>query len=275
MSSNENAYERFRRLHTVKNNCLRSKTSLFIENHESSTTIVVDRTEESIPAVIVMTAADGPDNAYLYVYDEADIMRGDYFTWNEEEKFFVLDKERIIKDVDYHKYKVLECNVLVNNSFWAYFKGNMTSFKNTTLKSNGYEQVTSQPLLIAPINSELKLNGYITINDQNWRVVDADRDTINGIGYYYVEKDLNSRNLENDMDELEENGEAPTATTWYKGQTVSVVTEKGYIKADKNIQIIKRTVTSVTFKLLESGVIHVAVQESGEIKEHTYTVKEV
>lgn len=43
----------------------------------------------------------------------------------------------------------------------------MTSFKNTTLKSNGYEQVTSQPLLIAPINSELKLNGYITINDQN------------------------------------------------------------------------------------------------------------
>lgn len=117
MSSNENAYERFRRLHTVKNNCLRSKTSLFIENHESSTTIVVDRTEESIPAVIVMTAVDGPDNAYLYVYDEADIMRGDYFTWNEEEKFFVLDKERIIKDVDYHKYKVLECNVLVNNSF--------------------------------------------------------------------------------------------------------------------------------------------------------------
>lgn len=54
-----------------------------------------------------------------------------------------------------------------------------------------------------------------------------------------------------------------------------MVTEKGYIKADKNIQIIKRTVTSVTFKLLESGVIHVAVQESGEIKEHTYTVKEV
>lgn len=89
----------------------------------------------------------------------------------------------------------------------------MTSFKNTTLKGSSYEEVTSQPVVIAPINDKMILNGYIIINEQNWRIVDADRDTINGIGYYYIEKDLNSRNLEQELDELEDNGEAPTATT--------------------------------------------------------------
>ena len=41
--------------------------------------------------------------------------------------------------------------------------GNMTSFKNTTLKGSSYEEVTSQPVVIAPINDEMILNGYIII----------------------------------------------------------------------------------------------------------------
>lgn len=275
MANNENAYDRFRRLHSVKNGCLKRKTSFFIENHESSTTITVDRTEEQLPAVLVMNDYDGPDTASVFVYSKEDLKSGDYFVWNEEVHFFVLEQVHVIKDVDYHKFKALECNVLVNGTIWAYFKGNMTSFKNTTLKGSSYEEVTSQPVVIAPINDEMILNGYIIINEQNWRIVDADRDTINGIGYYYIEKDLNSRNLEQELDELEDNGEAPTATTWYVGQTITLDTEQGYITADKNIKITKRTAKSVTFTILESGLVHVSTREGGNIKTRNYTVKEV
>lgn len=271
---NENAYERFRRVHKVSSSCTDKKTSYFIKNHESSTEITVQRTNEELPAVIVMNHAEGADNSLLYVYADADINLGDYFDWKEEYHFFVLERVTIIKNVDFKKFTALECNVKVNDSFWAFYVGNKRAYKTTSLLGGYYEADTLQPILIAPINEELKLNGYIKFNNQTWRIVSADLDSIAGIGYYYLDHSLNERDLEADLDKLEDNDMMPAANTLYVGQEFTVDTEQGYIVAE-NINIIKRTATSVTFVVTQPGVLMIETRKSGNPVKNSYEVREV
>lgn len=270
----ENAYERFRRIHRVGESCNKKKTSYFIQNHESSTDITVLRTEETLPAVLVMNHAEGADNSLVYVQSEADLRLGDYFTWREDHHFFALEQVSIVKDVDYKKFTALECNVLVNNNFWAFFAGNKRAFKTTSLMAGYYEELTLQPVLIAPVNSELVENGYITINNQNWRIISADLDSISGIGYYYINHDLNTRDLDAELEELEDTDTAPTASTIYVGQEITVETEQGYIAAN-NIIITKRTATTATFKPTATGALQVTVRRNGVEAYISFDVREV
>ena len=76
----ENAYDRYRRNFNVQKDCLRKKTAYFIENHESSVIIGVNRTEEEIPAVLVFTDKEGADEIFLYVSVHDDFQVQDYFT---------------------------------------------------------------------------------------------------------------------------------------------------------------------------------------------------
>lgn len=271
---NENAYERFRRVHKVSKSCTDKKTSYFIANHESSTEITVVRTGEELPAVMVMNHAEGADNSLLYVYADADINLGDYFNWKEEYHFFVLERVTIIKDVDFKKFTALECNVLVNDQFWAFFMGNKRAYKTTSIVGGSYEADNLQPILIAPVNDEFKINGYINFNNQAWRILSADLDSITGIGYYYIDRALNPRNLESEMDELEDNGEAPSANTVYVGAEITAPTEQGYLVAD-DIVIIKRTAAAVTFKAMTAGKLTVTTRQNGEEVTISYDVREV
>ena len=271
---NENAYERFRRVHKVSKSCTDKKTSYFIANHESSTEITVVRTGEELPAVMVMNHAEGADNSLLYVYADADINLGDYFDWREDYHFFVLERVTIIKDVDFKKFTALECNILINNSIWAFFAGNKRAFKTTSLMGGNYETDTLQPVVIAPISPELVVNGYINFNNQEWRILSADFDSILGIGYYYIEKALNPRDLEAELDELEDNSEAPSMATLYVGQEKTVDTEQGYIVAD-DITIIKRTATTATFKPTKAGALSVTTRRNGVAVSISYEVREV
>jgi hypothetical protein len=271
---NENAYERFRRVHKVGVSCTNKKTSYFIQNHESSTEITVVRTGEELPAVMVMNHAEGADNSLLYVYADADINLGDYFTWKEDYHFFALERVTIIKDVDFKKFTALECNVLVNDQFWAFFAGNKRAFKTTSLMGGFYETDTLQPILIAPINDEFKINGYIRFNNQEWRILSADLDSISGIGYYYIDRALNARDLESEMDNLEENDLAPSASTLYVGQEHTVDTEQGYIVAN-NIVVVKRTATTATFKPTAAGLLSVTLRRNGNPVSISYEVREV
>ena len=271
---NENAYERFRRVHKVSTSCTNKKTSYFIQNHESSTNITVLRTGEELPAVMVMNHAEGADNSLLYVYADADINLGDYFDWKEDYHFFALERVTIIKDVDFKKFTALECNVKVNDNFWAFFIGNKRTFKSTSLVGGSYEADNLQPILIMPVNDDVQVNGYVTFNNQTWRVLSADLDSITGIGYYYIDRALNPRDLESEMDNLEYNGEAPSDNTVYVGSEITVPTELGYIIAD-NIIITKRTATAVTFKATTAGTLSVTTRQNGELRTSSYDVREV
>lgn len=272
--NNENAFERFRRVHAVAQGCNKQKTSHFIRNHESSTEITVVRTSDVLPAVMVMNHAEGADNSLLYVYKDADINLGDYFTWNEDYHFFILEPVIIVKDVDFKKFTALECNVFVNDSFWAYFAGNRRSYKATSLAGGYYEIDNLQPVLVAPINDELVINGYIKFNQQTWRILTADLDSIHGIGYYYIDRALNSHDIEADLDRLADSDNPPEDNTVYIGMEITVATEQAYLAAS-NVKIVKRSASAVTFIPQQAGDLRVVVRQNGIERTLVYDVREI
>lgn len=275
MAISENAFERYRRVNSVKDNCTKKKTSYFIEHHVSSTKIHVERTDETIPSVLVVNDAEGADQFLTFVYDEEDIQLGDYFTWKETNHFFILEQVHVIKEVDYKKFRALECNMVTSDGIWLYFRGNMKTYRDIALRG-GYELNSLQPVVIAPIGAGLKINGYFTANSQVWHIVDADLDTINGIGYYYVERDLNPRNMEDELEALDEAGELDTSNTLYIGEKVKLHTYRGYYTSNKHINIDSRSNNSITFAATEPGELVVVVRdESGIDRRYTYMVKEL
>lgn len=265
MQNNEAPFDRYRRNHSVQTDCLKRKTAHFIENHESSTTVQVVRTSEDIPAVLVFSHKEGADETYLYIYDDADFVLGDYFVWNNV-YFFSYEQDLIVKEVNYIKYKALECNVFVNDNFWAFFKGTLRATKDVSY-SSGAEESAMIPLLIAPRNAELLLGSEIRFGGQTWDIEDGDYYTINGIGYYYLTRGVNSR----DEEEIEEEYLEPV---YYIGSKIQFSTELGYYQTNLNVKLVERNVSSVTILPLESGELQVTTLEQGSPVIHTLDIKE-
>lgn len=267
----ENAYDRYRRNFNVQKDCLRKKTAYFIENHESSVEINVLRTEEDIPAVLVFSDKEGADEVYLFVSANDDFQVQDYFTWNST-TFFAFEKVEVVKEVDYIKYKVLQCNVFVNNSFWAYFRSTLRAARDNTL--SGHTEISTLiPLLICPRNSQLTIGGTLSFNDQSWDIEDGDIFTLTGIGYYYLSRGLNSRDEEEwePEDDYVEN-------TVYIGEEVKLDTENGYcmpVDSTKDFFKIKeRAMNHVIILPTKEGTLKINTLKSSEVTTWTFVVKE-
>lgn len=266
----ENAYDRFRRNYDVQSSCLTKKTAYFIKNHESSTVINVTRTTDDIPAVLVYTDNEGADEVILFVSKDDDFVVKDYFTWNNI-TFFAYEKVEVVKEVDYVKYKALQCNVFVNDSFWAYFKSTLRSSRDNKM-SNKTEFSTIIPLLIAPRNEQLVIGGQINFNNQVWDIEDGDIFTINGIGYYYLSRGINSR----DEEEYEPEEKIPT-NLYYIGAKITVPTEMSYFKVSPDsfkFKIEERSINSVTIIPLESGNIQITTLIHDEPVISNFIIKE-
>ena len=188
----------------------------------------------------------------------------------------------IAKEVDYIKYKILECNVFVNNSFWAYFKSSLASVKDISV-SNKAEVSKIIPLLIAPKNNMLKIGGTIEFNNQSWDIEDGDIFTIYNIGYYYLSRGMNSR----DEEDWEPEEEIPS-NLYYVGAEINLPTEMGYYKAlkkivaedgtqstvDYKVKLCKRNMDLITILPLESGELIIQTLKQNNIIETTFLIKE-
>lgn len=265
--NNEGAFDRYRRIYDVQSGCLRKKTAYFLENHESSVTIEVSRTEEEIPAVLIFDDKEGADEVLLYVSINDDFIVQDYFTWNSY-TFFAYEQVEVVKEVNYVKYKALQCNVFVNDSFWAYFKSALRSARDVTL-SGRTELSTLIPLLIAPRNTQLTIGGTIEFNEQVWDIEDGDIFSLSGIGYYYLSRGINTR----DEEDWESEEEIPD-NQYYIGQPITVSTESGYFTTASKFKLQTRTLTSVTLLPLEVGEMKVITLSQGNPVTHTFLVKE-
>ena len=267
----ENAYDRYRRNYGVQQDCLRKKTAYFIENHESSVIINVTRNGDDIPAVLVFSDREGADDILLYVSVEDDFQLQDYFTW-QNITFFAYEKVEVVKEVDYVKYKALQCNVFVNDSFWAYFRSTLRAARDNTL-SGTTEVSTLIPLLICPKNPQLSIGGQIHFNDQVWDIEDGDIFTLSGIGYYYLSRGMNSR------DEEEWEPEEPIIPNqYYIGEPIKIDTSMGYCKpVDINEDLFKikeRAVDYVIILPIKEGTLNVEIMQLNEVVQKTFIVKE-
>lgn len=269
----ENAYDRYRRNYQVQSDCLNKKTAYFIQNHESSVLINVNRTEEEIPAVLVFTDKEGADEILLYVSVDDNFVNTDYFTWNGI-TFFAYEKVEVVKTVDYVKYKALQCNVFVNNSFWAFFRSTLRGARDDTL-SGRTEISTLIPLLIAPKNPELKIGEQINFNEQVWDIEDGDIFSLTGIGYYYLSRGINPHDPE---EEWEPEEEIPS-NLYYVGSEIKLSTNSGYCMGvsdedKKNFSIKERTVDYVIILPKKAGTLNVNTLQQGQIVLNTILVKE-
>lgn len=265
--NNESAFDRFRRTHETQSNCLRKKTAYFLENHESSVTIEVTRTQEEIPAVLIFNDKEGADEVLLYVSINDDFIVRDYFTWNSY-TFFAYEQVEVVKEVNYVKYKALQCNVYVNDSFWAYFKSALRSARDVTL-SGRTELSTLIPLLIAPRNTQLTIGGRIEFNEQEWDIEDGDIFSLSGIGYYYLSRSLSSR----DEEDWEPEENIPN-NQHYLGEELVLSTESGYFTTDCKFKLKNRTLTSITIVPLEVGEIKIITLKQGNPVTNIFFIKE-
>ena len=266
MPENSNVRERIARINAIKDQCLKNKTSYFVEHSEQSVTVTNERLNASQIVSIVMTDNDGPDEAYVFSMRDTDLQVGDYLTLEDDTCFLLYESVRIIKNVDYAKFKAFECNVLVNNSIHAYFISSQTSPKDIKMSSE-FETSKLLPVLICPLAAGIAINDQIKINNQVWDVVECDDLSTTGIGYYTIERGTNTMSSQSNMPKDKSN-------ILYTGTTFSVSTEDGYYSSETTLEVIKRTATQVIFKVPDAAEFTVITQKDGKNVETTYTVKE-
>lgn len=265
MASNENIRERMSRMNAVKNQCIRNKNSYFVEHSENSVTVLNERLGEEQTVSLVVNDAEGPDTALVFSLKTTDVVVGDYLTWKETSHFLVTESVKVIKDVDYNKFRAFECNVLINKNIRGYLIGSKQAAKDIKL-SNRFETSKLLPTLICPVSSGIKIDDQITIDNQIWDVVEADTISNPGIGYYYIERGTNTMSSQGRMPKDKGNYA-------YKRTELTLPSEDGYFRSDVDLEIVRRTAESVTFKVpSEDFIIYTLV--NGAEKENKYIVKE-
>ena len=90
------------------------------------------------------------DYAYIFTHLQDELMIGSIWT-AKNLHLLVTEEITIIKDVDWHKYHALLCNVQIDNH-WGYFKGPEKSFLDVNLEREVVWESPQKPVLVLPEN---------------------------------------------------------------------------------------------------------------------------
>ena len=202
----------------------------------------------------------------------------------------ITEEITIIKDVDWHKYHALLCNVQIDNH-WGYFKGPEKSFLDVALEKEVVWESPQKPVLVLPENV-LNFRDKIVIKGRAWLIQEYDAISTPGLVYYSlksttVSKEVAAENagksvyieryekeevvvVEEPVQTFERNSKIQVSAN----VPITLHTRNGYFKSNnKNIKIQSRTADSVTF-YIPFGISEVTVEikEKGDIVKKTYRV---
>lgn len=222
--------------------------------------IELTRGENAFQAVVVNKQEQ--EEAYIYTQLADELNIGDIC--KVKNLNLLVDQEiTIIKDVDWHKYHSLLCN-LEFNGWHGYFRGPEKTHININLHKDVLLTSAQKPLLILA-GKPLKFQDKIMINDRAWIVDEYDSISTQGITYYSLmpttmSKEIIEANqdkkvfLENYIEpewkitpsEVDDN---VIKISNYQ-QTISIQTENGYFKTNSNsLNILKHTNTEICFTI--------------------------
>lgn len=297
MANNVGVYKRFRDSIDLKKSCGIANNSNFMTNHLASIVVTLVRDPEvEIPVVLITNNKEGPNSYILFSFKADGAVVGDYFYKDSDKYYFIYDQSDISAETDYNKFFAYECNVKVDESFYAMYVGNLRSFKDTGMTRN-YEVSNLSPVLVAPQSNGLKITDIISIRDQQFLINDSDTFTIEEIGYYYLERYFNEKPAIPDVDP-DDNGfeDEPIApidpdepidpnepiepvkpthiakSPLYSGQEVTLTTDLGQFSSNPTVEVIKKSKTSVTFKAPNYAVETLIVETFSDV--YKYKVKE-
>ena len=203
----------------------------------------------------------------------------------------ITEEITIIKDVNWHKYHALLCNVQVDNHC-GYFKGPEKSFLDVALEREVVWESPQKPVLVLPENV-LEFRDKIVIKGRAWLIQEYDAISTPGLVYYSLKPTTISKEV------VAENAGKPIYVEKYEevkpeivvepiqsynlkdssikisaNTSITLSTEEGYFKSsNKNIKVQKRTEDAVVFSI-PYGIkeVIVEVQEKGDIVKRTYRV---
>ena len=229
------------------------------------------------------------DYAYVFTQTQDELEIGS--VWAAKNLHLLITEEiTIIKDVNWHKYHALLCNVQIDNH-WGYFKGPEKSFLDVVLEKEVVWESPQKPVLVLPENV-LNFRDKIVIKGRAWLIQEYDAISTPGLVYYSlkpttISKEVAAENTGKDI--YVEKHEEPTinvvenpisllseANVLHISPNVPITlsTEDGYFKTtNKNLKIQKRTASIVVFSI-PFGISEVAVEvkEKGDIVTKTYRV---
>ena len=229
------------------------------------------------------------DYAYVFTQTEDELEIGS--VWTAKNLHLLITEEiTIIKDVNWHKYHALLCNVQIDNH-WGYFKGPEKSFLDVVLEKEVVWESPQKPVLVLPENI-LNFRDKIVIKGRAWLIQEYDAISTHGLVYYSlkpttISKEVAAENTGKDI--YIEKHEEPTINvvenpisllsedsvfTISPNVSITLSTEDGYFKTtNKNLKIQKRTASMVVFSI-PFGISEVAVEvkEKGDIVTKTYRV---
>lgn len=229
------------------------------------------------------------DYAYVFTQTQDELEIGS--VWTAKNLHLLITEEiTIIKDVNWHKYHALLCNVQIDNH-WGYFKGPEKSFLDVVLEKEVIWESPQKPVLVLPENV-LNFRDKIVIKGRAWLIQEYDAISTPGLVYYSlkpttISKEVAAENTGKDI--YVEKHEEPIINVVENpisllsedsvfnispNVPITLSTEDGYFKTtNKNLKIQKRTASMVVFSI-PFGISEVAVEvkEKGDIVTKTYRV---
>ena len=229
------------------------------------------------------------DYAYVFTQTQDELEIGS--VWAAKNLHLLITEEiTIIKDVDWHKYHALLCNVQIDNH-WGYFKGPEKSFLDVVLEKEVVWESPQKPVLVLPENV-LNFRDKIVIKGRAWLIQEYDAISTPGLVYYSlkpttISKEVAAENTGKDI--YVEKHEEPIINVVENpisllsedsvfnispNVPITLSTEDGYFKTtNKNLKIQKRTASMVVFSI-PFGISEIAVEvkEKGDIVTKTYRV---
>ena len=212
--------------------------------------------------------------------------------WTAKDLHLLITEEiTIIKDVDWHKYHALLCNVQIDNH-WGYFKGPEKSFLDVALEKEVIWESPQKPVLVLPENV-LNFRDKIVIKGRAWLIQEYDAISTPGLVYYSLKpttvskevveenvgKDIYVEKFENQKPEIivEPLQTYDLRNNYIKvaaNMAITVNTQYGYFQSSNpNIKIQKRTADIIVFSI-PFGVeeVSIEVKEKGDLVTKTYRV---
>ena len=229
------------------------------------------------------------DYAYVFTQKQDELEIGS--VWTAKNLHLLITEEiTIIKDVNWHKYHALLCNVQIDNH-WGYFKGPEKSFLDVVLEKEVIWESPQKPVLVLPENV-LNFRDKIVIKGRAWLIQEYDAISTPGLVYYSLKPTTISKEVAAENTDKEiyvEKHEEPIVNVVENpisllsedsifnispNVPITLSTEDGYFKTtNKNLKIQKRTASMIVFSI-PFGISEVAVEvkEKGDIVTKTYRV---
>jgi hypothetical protein len=257
--------DRFKRRHHIQDEVKRTNALSFLLESPSKTTVVLQKNDTNITALIVSSYKEGPNELLLFTYkntndlhlpvdQQKNVFIGDYITYNNK-TYLVLDEYDHPDFADYGKHKIIECNVMYgydHKKFGGFYIGSRRKLESLEegflAKAVNINQVGEHPLLIVASQDDLKPRKRILINGEAWMIDGIDKNTISNIMFLSIH--LDTLTINDDLIEgVTNEPEAPSIdiNLLIAGDVVVLDTNFNYIRFDTDVVVISQTESEVEF----------------------------